>query len=72
MTLRNVTDMWLDLFGGAALGPGLILGARTGFIEPIPYGTLPCSALIQRGRGLFFPQLGVPNFDDSPRRPYLL
>ena len=36
-------------------------------MEPITYHEIPCSALIQGGRGLVLSQLGVPDFADSPR-----
>ena len=29
------------------VGPGSIPGAWAGFLEPIPYGRIPCSALMQ-------------------------
>lgn len=40
----------MDLLGvGLAVGPGLILCARSCFLEPIAYGGITCSALIQWG-----------------------
>ena len=34
---------------------------------PVPYDGIPCSALIQWGKGLILPQLNIPDFADSPR-----
>lgn len=56
--------IWLGLsVGPLAVGPRLMPGARTGFLEPVMgYFAQPDSG----EGGLFLPQLGIPDFGDFP------
>ena len=49
-----------------AVGSGFTLGALTDSLEPIPYGSILYSALMQQGRALVLPQLDMPGLIDSP------
>lgn len=50
------------------MGPRSIPGTKAGFLESIPYGGVPCSALMQgwRGGGLVLSQLNILGFVDFP------
>lgn len=52
-----------SLAGTLKVGPRFIQGARTGSLEPIPYGRIPNSALIQGGVAWSCLSLVFPDFD---------
>lgn len=65
-----VTVMWLDLLEVALAEP--IPGAWTGFLECIPCGGIPCSALIHRGGPLSCLNLVCQTLLTPQGRPFLL
>lgn len=64
----NVGGIYVDDLLGWPLKvrPGLIPSALTGFLSPISYGKIICSALIQRGGAWFCLNLGCQTL-----RPHL-